>query len=470
VVSLVNSAGARVAAVDDALLRAREATTSISLGFLLEDGRTVALWMPRNEAEFDALNAAPPPMLSMDSMAGSRNKMLVGAESVESEPLPSGLDTDLWAVGEGGKRWPASFLALDGGTGVTLISVAGAPSVSPKAIAEPRIEVGDSLMVVAPEPLPEPNQARTGALRVGFGETEARIVNILRGSTGKVSRIVIDVAEPTENLVGGVAVNGEGFPIGIVQDFEGGQAELVPAGVIRRAAARAAVSASIKPRVWLGVRGEDLLSANSTSLESFGWTRESASALVNRRKGLLLTSVAPGTPAHLAALRAGDVVVKVNGTDVVSKDDFSSLISVATSESALSFTLLRPKVQAPVAVTVKPGRVVDPVVATMLAERRAFKVRVGGPLSALGIDVLKVPRVQASPGFVSPGLLVLNVAPQSEAYKAGLRAGDQIQQINGNPAVEYKEVPDSNEAIKLSILRAGQAMELKIAPGAELVP
>jgi serine protease Do len=389
-------------------------------------------------------------------------------EGVSPSPLP-GMDPELWVMGEGGKRMSARFLGLDGGTGISLISVDRPPSAFQQPTSDPGIAVGDNLRLVAPESVPEPAQPRAAAVRVRFAETNARITKILKGSSGRVSRIVVDVPGRPDNLVGGVAINEMGCPIGIVQAFEGRHAELVPSAVIRRAAARVAVRVSTKSRAWLGIRGEDLLTADSTSLESFGWTKESAAALVSQRKGLLLTLVAPGTPAHFATLRAGDVVVKVNGTDVVSTDDFSSLVSTATN-NGLSLTLLRPKVQEPVAVTLKPGSVVDPVVATMLAERRAFKGGGAVTLLSLGVDALKVPTAEAATGYVSPGLLVLNVAPQSEAYKAGLRTGDMIRQINGRPATEYRQPSNSNEAIVLSILRAGQKMELRVSPVSEPVP
>jgi S1-C subfamily serine protease len=468
VLSLVSSAGARVAAVDDALLRSRDATTSISLGFLLEDGRTIALWLPRNEAELDALYAATPALAFTRSMLSPQDSKWPPVEDVRPSPIP-GMDPDLWAIGEGGKRMSARFLGLDGGTGISLISVDRPPSTFQQPTSDPGIAVGDSLRLVAPESMPEPVQPRPAAVRVRFAETNGRIAKILKGSSGRISRIVVDVPGRPDNLVGGVAINEKGLPIGIVQALEGRQAELVPSAVIRRAAARVAISVSTKPRAWLGIRGEDLLTADSSSLESFGWTKESAAALVSQRKGLLLTLVAPGTPAHLATLRAGDVVVKVNGTDVVSTDDFSSLLSTATDDG-LSLTLLRPKVQEPLAVTLKPGSVVDPVVATMLAERRAFKGREGVTLLSIGVDALAVPTAEAATSFVSPGLMVLNVAPQSEAYKAGLRTGDMIQQINGRPATEYRQPLNTSEVIVLSILRAGQKMELRVASVSELVP
>jgi S1-C subfamily serine protease len=81
-----------------------------------------------------------------------------------------------------------------------------------------------------------------------------------------------------------------------------------------------------------------------------------------------------------------------------------------------------------------------------------------------------VPTAEATTGSLSPGLLVLNVAPQSEAYKAGLRTGDMIQQINGRPATEYRQPLNTSEVIVLSILRAGQKMELRVASVSELVP
>ena len=58
-------------------------------------------------------------------------------------------------------------------------------------------------------------------------------------------------------------------------------------------------------------------------------------------QGLLLTKVAPGTPAALADLRRGDVIVRVNNFDVKSAEDFSYVLNEAGGGATVNFTFFR---------------------------------------------------------------------------------------------------------------------------------
>jgi serine protease Do len=78
----------------------------------------------------------------------------------------------------------------------------------------------------------------------------------------------------------------------------------------------------------VGFEGEAL---NSQLAEFFGV-----------KDGVLVRSVNPMTPAAKAGLKAGDVVVKVNGTPVTSPREITGLVR-ATRKKALSFTVMRNK-------------------------------------------------------------------------------------------------------------------------------
>ena len=53
-----------------------------------------------------------------------------------------------------------------------------------------------------------------------------------------------------------------------------------------------------------------------------GWEREGAMSLTEARRGIMLTSVAPGSPAAVASLRPGDVILRVNQEEVRSATTF----------------------------------------------------------------------------------------------------------------------------------------------------
>jgi serine protease Do len=60
------------------------------------------------------------------------------------------------------------------------------------------------------------------------------------------------------------------------------------------------------------------------------------------KEGVLVRTVAPRTPAERAGLRAGDVVVKVNGTPVTSPREISGIVN-SVHRKNFSFTVVRNK-------------------------------------------------------------------------------------------------------------------------------
>jgi S1-C subfamily serine protease len=81
------------------------------------------------------------------------------------------------------------------------------------------------------------------------------------------------------------------------------------------------------PRV--GFEGEEL---NPQLAEFFGV-----------KEGVLVRGVTPKTPAERAGLKAGDVVVKVNGTPVTNPREISGLVLRSSGKKAVVFTVVRNK-------------------------------------------------------------------------------------------------------------------------------
>jgi len=69
-------------------------------------------------------------------------------------------------------------------------------------------------------------------------------------------------------------------------------------------------------------------------------------------------------------------------------------------------------------------------------------------------------------------VLVIRVVPDSPAAKAGIRAGDTIEQINGqaaNDSETLQQAVDTSKVgknLKLDFKRNGQEMNLAVKPGA----
>jgi serine protease Do len=173
----------------------------------------------------------------------------------------------------------------------------------------------------------------------------------------------------------------------------------------------------------------------------------------------------------MAQVRAGDIVVSVNGRDIVSNEDLSVLMNNAKSGNPIRLTLLRPNEPEPQAFTIEPGQVLDPVIATVVAERRAGSTLERSPLSAFGIESFRIsPRIASRLG-ATHGLLVLDVQPGSDAYRRGLRVEDVIESINEVPAEEvHLETLAGAKEIRLVIVRDMKRSSLVLTSDSSVAP
>src|SRR6185503_20718487 len=122
--------------------------------------------------------------------------------------------------------------------------------------------------------------------------------------------------------IGGVAVNKAGETIGIIDGLEGNEANILPVASIKRAAQRVLEQQSSVPRPWLGVKGEAVAELKLDQILNHGWEMQRAAALAGNHRGIMLTSIVPDSPAAMAALRAGDVILKVDDKEIQTAQDF----------------------------------------------------------------------------------------------------------------------------------------------------
>jgi S1-C subfamily serine protease len=240
-------------------------------------------------------------------------------------------------------------------------------------------------------------------------------------------------AKFTPANIGGIAINDNNETLGIVNGVESGEATIVPLGLVRMAAKRVTERQASVPRPWLGIKGEPI---GATSLERIlrnGWQIDRARALAEKRQGIMLTWVAPGSPAARANLKRGDVILTVNNDFIRNAQEFTFLLDEANAETPIHFTVARPEKEVSEALEIKLSESPDP----LLGWRRVgkeFKAGFGtGSLLAEGIEAVALKPGPASRLGSTGGLLVLSVRPATDAFKAGLRPGDVIESIDGQP-------------------------------------
>jgi S1-C subfamily serine protease len=404
--------------------------TNIIAGLAMDDGRTIAAWLPDAELEVGPSWFAPVAPAPLKAMTPP--PPVAAFPSRESAPrqfaLKGGLfgPPDLTVIAPDGRRLTAEYVGLDGATGLSILRLAQANLNVSNSQDEQTIGEGESIRVLNPEPAE--SKPLRGSLYVRMGTTNGTVLGVRRSPAGGgIARFKVRSVRLSPLNIGGVVVNEAGETVGIVNAVHGPEATILPTALIRRAARRVLAQHRSVPRPWLGVKGEPITALNVEQIKNRGWQLEKAASLVDRHLGIMLTSIAPGSPAATAALRPGDVILKVNNEDVTNDDDFSWMLDQAGPSGQVVFTLARPGRLKEEAINVELSSLWNP----SAAFRWDPDVATTFPLLSQGIETITLKAPLAERFGASQGLLVVYVDPSTPAYEAGLQPGDLIESING---------------------------------------
>lgn len=491
--ALLQRSGEAVTMVDEDIVSTPNLVTSITAGFAIGDGQSIVARLPQAEAEVEASTLfTPTPMPGMAAPVAQR--------ATTTPPSPRALmpleNPGFIVVQANGKQYAAQYVGLDGLSGLSLLKISGFSVPTTRDANEERVAVGQSIRLFAPVRVMKEANAAQSTVSLRVGEIEGEIAEITRTSTGRIARLTIKAPNLSSAIVGGIALNEAGEAVGIVETSGAGAARLIPAAAMRRAAERVLARKASVPRPWLGVRGEAVA---ATPLEKFfvsGWTAPEAAALKGKQEGILLTSVAPGTPAALADLRPGDVIVRVNNLEIKNAEDFSFFLNEVGSGATVNFTVFRgqnPKspvgvnsVIPPIAmppmpamptapfkfepfdISVKLGESLSPARAMRLAEEYGNSLQTLNPFPSIarGIETAALSSRAAMRMGARSGMLVLFVDPESLAAQAGLRAFDVIETVEGKPVGQrafFYNLPEGNpQRLTLGVVRDHKKLEITI--------
>src|SRR5437763_13782478 len=325
--------------------------TNIVAGYVWEDGRTIVARLPRAEVEVESFAAAPPPGL----FASTADKQDDGHEFM--------------IVTNDGTRVGAKFVGLDASTGLSMLEAAepiiqGVPMGAEGETDEPT--VGERVRLYAPAPAERsapdaetfsplireapaksaPDAATTapeaagGFITLIIDQREGMLTEVKRGPSGRPFSVVVR-GNVSPEWTGAVAADESGEVVGIVSQSGSGETQIVPVETMRTARERVLRLGTSAPQPWLGFRGFETFKSPLETWVGLGWKPETALPHIQKRQGVFLTAVAPGTPAALAGLRAGDVIARVGARDVRTVEDLSFTLKEAGVGSTLDFTVLR---------------------------------------------------------------------------------------------------------------------------------
>jgi len=342
---------------------------------------------------------------------------------------------DLKIITRDGKRIVGHYIGLDGLTGLSLITLSNGSNgpntnlpVSDDS-KEVTVNVGQRFRVIGPQPAPGSESAGRTPMYIRIGQTEAIVVDVVRSPSGGIARVKAKSARFTPANIGGIAINDNNETLGIVSAVEGGEATIVPLGLVRMAAKRVTARKASVPRPWLGIQGEPIGAKSLERILRNGWQLDRARALTERGQGILLTAVAPGSPAARAKLKRGDVILTVNNDFIRNAQEFTFLLDEASPEAPVHFTIARPEKEVSEAMEIKLSESPDP-----LFPRRRIHTEIKRRFAlGEGIEAMALKSRVAEHLGATGGLLVLSVSPATDAFKAGLRPGDVIESIDGKP-------------------------------------
>src|SRR5215207_2778956 len=266
-----------VANLDSAFNLMDDVHTNVIAGLTMDDGETIAAWLPEAEVEFGPPSIPAP--VSPRRPKPLRPFSRIGRSFFDSP--------DVTVIGTDGKRQPARYIGFDAVTGLSILQLTGKSQTPKGVIKDERVNTGEAVLLFGPEPVTKAQSLLNRNLYVRMGAIEGRIQDVLTAPSGDVARFKVSAPKLSHANIGGVAINEAGETIGIVDRLEGTEASILPTALIRRAAERVLERQASVPRPWLGVKGEAVAALKLEQILNHGWEFERASALAGKHRGIM---------------------------------------------------------------------------------------------------------------------------------------------------------------------------------------
>jgi len=394
-----------------------DAHASIIAGWAMDDGKTIAARLPQAAAEIE--------IKEFEGPLTDQNWMLF--EKTPFSFVRPAVEPDLTVVTRDGRTLKARLIGLDAETGLSVMQVAGVLTPLPKQSPITALVEGQAVEIFAPAPTKAEGEGPAFTTFVRVGKIDAKVSKLNEVSSGVFDKLIVRGPLFSSDTVGGVACDAQGNTLGIVDSIEGHDASIVTEKIVRDATRRVLERQASVPRPVLGVRGEFVQAAQRAEFLAHGWNNEQLDELLKAQRGILLIAVMPGTPAALARLQAGDVIMRVNQDEIKSTEQFSRLLGEAGSGERVEFTIKRPDASGPFSVPVTLGGSFAPLFEWRFEMPRMKPLG----LQTLGIETWVLDPKAAVELGAERGLIVVAVRPDSAAAEAGVREGDVIESVDG---------------------------------------
>ena len=374
--------------------------------------------MPRAIRDFFGLPGS-------QTMQGLGSGVIISSDGLilTNNHVTEGADRIKVGVGMEGKEYIAKKIGADPGTDLAVLKI--------EATNLPALEFADS------------DKARVGdvVLAIGnpFGLTETVTLGIISGM-GRTGMNIVDY----ENFIqtdasinpgnsGGALVDMDGKVLGIntaIYSKTGGN-QGIGFAVPSNLAMEVLKSIKEKGRVIRGYLGALVQPVTPELAEAFR---------LKTASGALVGDTTPQAPADKAGIKSGDVIVAINGKPIENPRDLRLLIGGMTPGTKIQMKVLREGKE--MTFTLELGELPEKEskISTNEPTEDNSNILDGVTVADLPEEIRKA--LQIPPNV--KGAIITEIDPDSQSYRAGLRQGAVIQEIDHN------EVDNAEKAVTLS--------------------
>jgi serine protease Do len=348
--------------------------------------------------------------ISADGYVVTNNHVVRNANTVE-------ITTD------DGKTYDAKVVGTDAKTDLALLKVEGKSDFPHVMLSETNPRIGDWVIAVG-NPF-----GLGGTVTAGIVSASGRDI----GAGPYDDFIQIDAPVNRGNS-GGPAFDASGKVIGVTTAIfspSGGSVGIgfaIPADTVRTVVNQLKEDGHVT-RGWIGVQIQPV-------------TKDIADSLgLKAAEGAIVAEPQPDSPAAKAGIKAGDVILSVNGETVKDARALAKMVAAKKPGSKIELGLMRNGSKQTMAVTLGEF----PEDQQMARASRDKRGEFSGETGALGLTLAPASAVA---GAGEKGVVVTHVNPDGPAAIRGFREGDVILEVSGKAVSNPNEVRKAMEAAR----------------------
>ena len=338
------------------------------------------------------------------------------------------------ALADGKTEYAAKVVGNDPQTDVAVLKIE-AKGLTPIPLGDSEhLEVGDVVLAVG-NPFGVGQSVSMGIISALGRDSGGRIL----GRGGYEDFIQTDAPINPGNS-GGALVDVEGRLVGISQSIVSGSGAnagvgfAIPINLARSIMDRLVMDG----RVTRGFLGVDIQPVNLDLAKAFELPDEN---------GALIGGVRPNTPAAKAGLKAGDVIIELNGKKVTDSRHFRLMVAQTPPRTKVTLKLLRDGKEKTLTATL--GTLPSDLGGTEGEEPAQTEQSKADTLDGVEVaDIDSRTRRQNNIPTEIQGALITRVEQGSPAEAAGLKPGDVIIEIEKKPVANADEAVELSEKVK----------------------